>query len=102
MDETNPCRVTFSFTCSEEWDAMAPTSAESVRHCGTCARDVYLCRSDEEAAAHGAAGHCVALAPTRRWDGWTIGEIGPLIRAYAVAREPKAPSAPRPRRRRKS
>lgn len=103
MSESKPCTVTFSFTCSQEWDAMRPTADERVRHCGTCARDVHLCRSDAEAAAHGLAGHCVARAPAQQWDGWTVGEISPLIRWYAE-REPDPPKLDdaRARRRRKT
>lgn len=104
MNQPQSCGVTFSFTCAQDWDAMAHTGDDGVRHCGTCARDVYLCQSDDEAAAHGAAGRCVALAPRREWDGWTLGEVSPLMRALAAGRE-DAPSEPErndsPRRRRR-
>lgn len=87
MDETKHCKVTFSFTCLQEWDAMEPTADERVRHCGTCTREVYLCQTEEESAAHGLVGLCVAMAPTRKWDGWTIGEVDPLIRWYGEGAE---------------
>ena len=44
-----------------KWDSMALTDEEGVRSCAVCRKDVYYCRSDEEAIEHAKVGHCVAI-----------------------------------------
>jgi predicted amidophosphoribosyltransferase len=54
------CAGVFKKVCPQRWDQLTPTSADDVRHCGTCSRDVHWCRTDEETLAHARAGHCIA------------------------------------------
>jgi uncharacterized protein (TIGR02996 family) len=54
----------FDFACPKAWDALAPTTREGVRHCGSCQKTVHYCASIDEARAHAAAGRCVALDVT--------------------------------------
>ncbi len=53
--------VDFTFECPERWDALAPTETDGVRHCATCARNVYFCASLEQARARGREGQCIAI-----------------------------------------
>jgi hypothetical protein len=50
----------FRRVCPQQWDALTPTDRPSVRHCGHCGKDVYLCIDDGETLSHARAGHCVA------------------------------------------
>ncbi|MCA9609047.1 MAG: hypothetical protein KC619_25775 [Myxococcales bacterium] len=50
----------FAFECPRTWESLAPTDAESVRHCAACGEDVYGCRSRAEEKAHAEQGHCIA------------------------------------------
>ena len=51
----------FSYRCPRDWAALAPTANADIRHCGTCAREVYLCHDAEQLVKHTRAGHCVAI-----------------------------------------
>jgi len=51
----------FRFRCPRQWDALAPTPNADIRHCGTCARDVYFCHDAEQLVNHARAGHCVEI-----------------------------------------
>jgi predicted amidophosphoribosyltransferase len=50
----------FRRVCPQQWEALTPTDHASVRFCGQCNQNVYLCSSDEETLSHARAGHCVA------------------------------------------
>jgi len=54
------CPATFRFECSERWGELAPTDDPTVRHCGRCGSDVFLCADDEATIAHANLGHCIA------------------------------------------
>jgi hypothetical protein len=52
----------FSFVCTKRWaDLTEVTGPTDRRFCSTCKKDVYLCRTQEEFAARGRAGECVAI-----------------------------------------
>jgi hypothetical protein len=55
-------RVRFSFECPRTWESLAPTDEAGARHCDSCARLVYLCRSAEEAERRARRGDCVTLS----------------------------------------
>ena len=49
---------------------MAPTCEEGVRHCSSGNENVHYCASVEDARAHAAERHCVAIDVTSpRWSG---------------------------------
>ena len=50
----------FRRVCPQQWEALTPTDQPSVRHCGQCNENVYLCSTDDETLSHARAGHCVA------------------------------------------
>ena len=50
----------FRRVCPREWEQLTPTEDASVRHCGQCNQNVYLCRTDHETLSHARAGHCIA------------------------------------------
>ena len=52
----------FAYRCPKRWDHLRLTEDESVRHCDTCDRPVFYCRSIEDAKDHAADGHCVAVS----------------------------------------
>jgi hypothetical protein len=52
----------FSQECPRQWEELVPTEHASVRHCGQCDQDVYLCSTDDETLRHARAGHCIAKA----------------------------------------
>ncbi len=52
----------FSFVCTKRWaDLTEVTGQTDRRFCNTCKKDVHLCRTQEEFAARGRAGECVAI-----------------------------------------
>src|SRR5580765_1048184 len=42
------CSDVFAKVCPLSWDKLEPTGDSHVRHCDTCKKDVYLCRSQGE------------------------------------------------------
>ncbi|HTL27611.1 MAG TPA: hypothetical protein VL282_00255 [Tepidisphaeraceae bacterium] len=50
----------FRQECPRLWEELTPTADASVRHCGHCKQDVYLCSTDDETLSHARAGHCIA------------------------------------------
>jgi hypothetical protein len=54
------CPPEFRFVCPKNWDNLALTDIDDVRHCDQCSRNVYFCVSDEETIAHAKAGRCIA------------------------------------------
>lgn len=50
----------FRQECPRQWDQLTPTEDPSVRHCGQCKQNVYLCSTDDETLSHAHAGHCIA------------------------------------------
>lgn len=55
------CAPQFQFKCPRSWEALAGTDDAKVRHCGTCARNVYFCIDLETVRMRGRAGDCVAF-----------------------------------------
>ena len=72
----------FQRVCPQQWEALTPTDQPSVRHCGQCDHDVYLCSNDEETLSHARAGHCVARE---------IPDESELPRVYVVGRPKHVP-----------
>jgi hypothetical protein len=60
--------IRFAYECPRTWETLEPTGDASARHCGTCAKLVYLCRSVEDAEAHARRGECITLS-TQDWNG---------------------------------
>ena len=56
------CGLKFKRQCSLDWDRLELTEDDQARHCTTCNREVYLCKSDEETMHHAELGHCIARA----------------------------------------
>src|SRR5689334_18604743 len=56
------CRPAIPVPCPKQWDALAVTAADHVRHCDTCSNLVYFCATDEQTLEHARAGHCIARA----------------------------------------
>jgi len=56
------CKVHIK-ACPREWDKLAETTRDDVRHCSECDRDVHFSTSDEDTIAKARAGLCVA-----RWE----------------------------------
>jgi uncharacterized protein (TIGR02996 family) len=54
-------RVRFAFECPNQWEELAPTATEGVRHCAQCDQAVYRCATQEAAEEHALAGHCIAV-----------------------------------------
>jgi hypothetical protein len=59
--------VRFAFECPRTWETLGATSDPSARHCTTCAKLVYLCRSREEAEERARRGDCITIDA----DSWT-------------------------------
>jgi uncharacterized protein (TIGR02996 family) len=53
--------VSFAYRCPQRWDTLLPTEDSAIRHCQECKRDVYYCRSSEEAQRRADACECVAI-----------------------------------------
>ena len=67
--------LSFQLQCPKEWDALAPTTREGVRHCDACAQPVFYCATIEEARMHARMGDCVAIdAGVRRRPGDLVDE----------------------------
>jgi hypothetical protein len=74
------CDWIFSFQCPQQWEQLAPTKDASVRMCGVCLKNVYLCASDDEVATQAALGRCVAIPrdfAAEYADGMLLGEVVP-------------------------
>lgn len=56
------CPIKMKFKCPREWESLAVTDKEGVRHCDQCDEDVYFCPTDEETLRHARAGRCIARA----------------------------------------
>lgn len=79
--------VRFKFKCPRTWEGLDPGPDADSRHCGTCARLVYLCRTPDEAAARALSGDCIAVRSEmaeRDGPGWdwatVVGEPSPKLR----------------------
>jgi len=42
------CMMTFRKVCPKTWEQLSSTSAPAMRFCGTCNREVFLCKTDGE------------------------------------------------------
>jgi hypothetical protein len=47
--------------CRLNWESLTPTDEANVRTCPHCGEAVFLCKTDAEAIAHAAQGHCLAM-----------------------------------------
>lgn len=54
------CSVKVKYNCPKNWEDLEPTENESVKHCSSCDKDVYYCRSDTETLEHAKIGNCIA------------------------------------------
>ncbi len=55
------CDVEFAYDCPRDWSSLIPTDREGVRFCQKCSKDVFFCKSSDEASNHASLGHCIAL-----------------------------------------
>ena len=46
-----------------EWKQLGPTNDPDIRHCDSCNKNVYLCKTQSEFVENGNAGRCVAVNP---------------------------------------
>lgn len=61
MNDVQVRNCQFAFKCPKNWEQLAPTFSASVRHCSTCAQEVFLCRTDKELAESIRLNRCVAV-----------------------------------------
>ncbi len=54
------CLPVFRLVCPQRWEELTPTDLPTVKHCGQCDRQVYLCSTDAETITHAQAGDCIA------------------------------------------
>lgn len=59
---SEPRPVRFAYECPRTWESLAPTKDAGARHCETCSRLVYLCRSPDEAEARARRGECITIS----------------------------------------
>src|SRR5262245_37070957 len=55
------CEEAFTFKCPKQWNELKATADTAVRHCTSCKKLVYYCRTLPEAQDHARQGHCVAV-----------------------------------------
>jgi hypothetical protein len=55
------CEVKFAYECPKEWSRLEATDREDVRFCRQCSKEVFFCRTTDEATAHARKGRCVAI-----------------------------------------
>jgi uncharacterized protein (TIGR02996 family) len=55
--------MAYDFPCPREWGALDPTGRRTVRFCTGCERNVYYCKTIEEARDHARRGDCVCVDP---------------------------------------
>jgi uncharacterized protein (TIGR02996 family) len=55
------CDQRFAFQCPKQWEKLQGTDDPAVRHCDTCKKKVYYCRTKREAYDHAQQGDCVAI-----------------------------------------
>lgn len=55
------CEVRFRFQCPQAWEFLELTDRKGVRHCSTCAKNVYWCDSAEQIEAHASERRCIAF-----------------------------------------
>jgi hypothetical protein len=80
-----PRPVRFAYECPRTWDSLSPTGNEGARHCSTCERLVYLCRSRDEAEERAHRGECITI-PGATWSA----VAGNLTSAYTGRPDPVA------------
>lgn len=65
MDPSNTqvwnCENAFDFVCPRQWESLGKTEDPSVRFCGVCSENVYLCDTPLEFVTQGNLGRCVAI-----------------------------------------
>lgn len=56
----------FEFQCPKSWNSLKRDyQNDDIRHCSSCEKPVYLCKTDNELAKHMACGHCIAIKPKK-------------------------------------
>lgn len=55
------CRMQSEFRCPRRWEYLQPGSNPRVRWCETCSKEVYHCRTIEQARELAQQGHCLAI-----------------------------------------
>jgi uncharacterized protein (TIGR02996 family) len=55
------CDEAFAFKCPKKWENLRATADNAVRHCTSCQKLVYYCRTLPDAQDHARQGHCVAV-----------------------------------------
>ena len=55
------CYVKFAYECPKQWLSLKTTDRSDVRFCETCSKEVYFCKTGDEASDHAKLGHCVAI-----------------------------------------
>lgn len=51
----------FEFSCPKLWSALKPAFSDAVRHCDSCSRKVYLCKTDADLKFYASVNFCVAI-----------------------------------------
>ena len=72
------CPIEFRVECPKLWEKLERTPDAAIRFCGTCQKNVHLCRSMEEVHHQAALGNCIAIPHPEepsRID--RIGEVSP-------------------------
>jgi len=55
------CRITISEVCSKRWQDLAPTAVDTIRFCGSCSKEIFLCQGEAQGEYHARMGRCIAL-----------------------------------------
>lgn len=65
MTDKEAKKFVFKFECSQNWDDLAATDNEKVRHCRQCETAVFSVQNDGELISNAEKGRCVYVPPMR-------------------------------------
>ena len=51
----------WGYKCEKNWDGLIATDDSNIRFCDACAKEVYLCRTEQELASSVLMNRCVAF-----------------------------------------
>jgi len=77
--EIRNCQIRYA--CANDWDGLGKTQNDAVRHCSSCERDVYLCRTETELHQAMIDNQCVAIKiydASKDQEAMLLGDIIPV------------------------
>jgi uncharacterized protein (TIGR02996 family) len=75
----------FTYQCPNRWTDLKPLPQNDERYCPQCRKNVHFCASKDEAEAHAAQGHCIAIG--------SLLALG-IKKRYGPAPTPEEPAEP--------